>query len=178
MRLPKCWAQPSKITVDCKRKKSSSSAHLGSLFPKNKLTQWVLASHLESLKLYTGAFSLSVGLSKALYGFSSIFELLRASVQFTSWCNRISPKGSCAHLYNQCLLVHPFTWRSNWQVRAHPCHKAPMMQSQAHSSNKAMGQVSNGAGQLMAKVSFTGIRTIQPVVLVPYFQFLSTENVK
>lgn len=53
-----------------------------------------------------------------------------------------------------------------------------MMQSRARSSNKAMGQVSNGAGQLMAKVSFTGIRTIQPVVLVQYFQFLSRENVK
>lgn len=123
MRLPKCWEQPSQITVDCQRK-IEELLELSSQFPfpQKPACMMSLPSHLESLKPYTGAFSLHVGLLKApavafhgvcfLHGCSSIFELLRTSIQFTSWCNQTSPKGSRAHLQNQLLVVHPFTQRS------------------------------------------------------------------
>lgn len=52
-----------------------------------------------------------------------------------------------------------------------------MLQPQARSSSNAMGQESDGTGQLTAQVGFTGNKTIPSVVLVQYFQFLPTENV-
>lgn len=116
MRLPKSWAQPSKIRVDCKRK-TEELLKLSSWFSPPQTQACIMATPLppwefsalhrefqpkhQSLKALTMVFQRMC----FLHDSSSLFDHLRVSVQFTLWCCQIYPKDSWAHLPSQLLFL-------------------------------------------------------------------------